>query len=236
MTGDLKKIEKAYKKGATYKEIESDFKITQKELKNLIKKNEWKRASNRSKAQKKNKNAKGNKGGHAPKGNKNALVTGAYESIYSDFYTDEEKAFIEKIKTEDKRKVIEQQYELLLIRERRMLERIQELKKPNKDLTISSVQRSKSCSTEFGGTAIEGTITMAESTVEKIQRIEEALTKIQEAKRRCVDLLHRMDIDNKKYELQEKIFEAKNSENNQNKESKLEELFNLIKDGVADEY
>lgn len=231
----LKKIENDYNAGLKYKEIENRYKISHNQLLYLIRKNEWKRKSNRSEVQKGNRNAKGNKGGHAPLKNKNAVTTGEYESIYKDVLDDEEIELFNGYSVKNKVKELENELKLLIIRERRMLKRIADLNSTGKDLTINSITRNKSSTTEYGGNISESSSTYAESTIEKVQRIEEALTRIQEAKRRCIDSLYKIEIENKKYNLQEKVFNSKNDNDNDNKEGRLEELFNLIRDGVTNE-
>lgn len=231
----LKKIENDYNAGLKYKEIENRYKISHNQLLYLIRKNDWKRKSNRSEVQKGNKNAKGNKGGHAPLKNKNAVTTGEYESIYKDVLDDEEIELFNGYSVKNKVKELENELKLLIIRERRMLKRIADLNSTGKDLTINSITRNKSSTTEYGGNISESSSTYAESTIEKVQRIEEALTRIQEAKRRCIDSLHKIEIENKKHDLQEKVFNSKNDNDNDNKEGRLEELFNLIRDGVTNE-
>lgn len=233
---NIRKIEKDYKAGLKYSEIENKYEVSYNQLLYLIRKNEWKRASNRSMAQKGNKNAKGNKGGHAPLKNKNAVITGEYESIYKDVLNDEEIELFNEYSVKNKVKELENELKLLIIRERRMLKRIADLNSTGKDLTINSITRNKSSTTEYGGNVSESSSTYAESTIEKVQRIEEALTRIQEAKRRCIDSLHKIEIENKKHDLQEKIFNNKNDNDNENKEGRLEELFNLIRDGVTNEH
>ena len=46
------------------------------------------------------------------------------------------------------------------------------------------------------------TITTAENTMNFLNRLEEASTKISEAKRRCIDSYHKIDNDNKRLELE----------------------------------
>lgn len=233
---NIRKIEKDYKAGLKYSEIENKYEVSYNQLLYLIRKNEWKRTSNRSMAQKGNKNAKGNKGGRAPLKNKNAVITGEYESIYKDVLDDEEIELFNEYSVKNKVKELENELKLLIIRERRMLKRIADLNSTGKDLTINSITRNKSSTTEYGGNVSESSSTYAESTIEKVQRVEEALTRIQEAKRRCIDSLHKIEIENKKHDLQEKVFNSKNDNDNENKEGRLEELFNLIRDGVTNEY
>lgn len=198
----IQKIEKDYKSGLKYKDIEDKYKIKHKELINLIKKYKWKRESNRSKAQKGNKNAVGNSGGHAPDNNKNALVTGAYETILKNVLDEDELEIFNKYDVEDEKNALIEQIKILTIRENRMLKRIRNLKDSGKDLTIQTITRNKSSTTEYGGIANESSSTYAESTVDKIQRIEEALTRVQDSKRKCIEALHRFKLEDNRFEIE----------------------------------
>lgn len=198
----LNKIKKAYEKGKTYKEIEKKYNVTSNQITYLIRSNQWKRKSNRSEVQKGNKNAAGNRGGKAPKKNKNAVTTGEFETIYKDVLDDDEVELYGKYKVEDEKETLIEQIKILTIRENRMLKRIKELKDSGKDLTIQNITRSKSSTTEYGGFASESSNTLAESTVDKIQRIEEALTRVQDSKRKCLEALHRFKLEDNRFELE----------------------------------
>lgn len=207
-----KKIKRDYLKGLSYKKIQKKYNITHDQLLYLIHSNKWKRESNRSEVQKGNKNAVGNSGGHAPKHNKNALVTGEYESIFSDFYDEKEKAIAQQLKQSDEMAKLEQDIELYTIREKRMLERIKDLKNSNKDMTIQSMARSKTNSTGYDGIATESSHTYAESTVDKIQRLEESLTRVQQARVKAVDAKQKLKTEQEKHELQKQYFAIKYSQ------------------------
>ena len=173
----IQKIEKDYKSGMKYKDIEVKNKISHSDLRKLIKSQKWKRKSNRSKT---------------AKNNKNAVVTGEYESIYSDFYTDKEKFIAKRLQEQSEVKKLEEAIELYTIRERRILERIAELKSDGKDMAVTSITRNKQYTTEDGGYTAEGTTTFIEDKKEKIQRLEGALTRVQQAKVKAISLLDKM--------------------------------------------
>ena len=173
----IQKIEKDYKSGMKYKDIEVKNKISHSDLRKLIKSQKWKRKSNRSKT---------------AKNNKNAVVTGEYESIYSDFYTDKEKFIAKRLQEQSEVKKLEEAIELYTIRERRILERIAELKSDGKDMAVTSITRNKQYTTEDGGYTEEGTTTFIEDKKEKIQRLEGALTRVQQAKVKAISLLDKM--------------------------------------------
>ena len=176
-------IKKDYLAGAKHKEICEKYSITLNQLKYLIKKNKWKRKSNRSKAQKGNQNAIGNKGGHAPTGNQNAVTTGEYANIFNTVLDEDEKNILES-ELEGTKETLLQEIKILTIREKRMLARIKELKEKNRDMTIMKIHKDK-----------EGTSTEVAHTLHLINKVEEGLTRVQETKRRDLELLYRMNND-----------------------------------------
>lgn len=188
--------------GKTYNQIAEKHDVTYNEVLYLIKKKKWKRESNLSKVKKGNKNAKGNKGGPgAEKGNKRALTTGEYETItiYDDLLTEEERGILNNFELEDKKEQILSELKILTIRERRMLAKIKKLQ-DGKEMNIVKMTKSKSSGIAFKN---DGTLTTteAESTINTIQKLEEALTRIQEAKRRYIDSYHKIETDDRKLEL-----------------------------------
>lgn len=165
-----------------YKDIEAKNKISHSVLRSLIKAQKWKRKSNRS---------------ETAKNNKNAVVTGEYESIFQDFYSEKEILLSQKIKDIDEIEAIKQDIELYTIREHRILERIAELKNSGKDMAVTSITRNKQYTTEDGGYSTEGTSTFAEDVREKIQRLEASLTRVQQAKVKAISLLNKMKSESK---------------------------------------
>lgn len=190
----IAKIKKDYIAGKTYNQIVEKYNVTYNEVLYLVKKEKWTRKSNRSKALKKNQNAKGNKGGPgAEKRNKRALKTGEYETIYDDLLTDEEKEIMDRIDIEDKKKQTLSEIKILSVRARRILHKIDELKS-GKEMNIIKISKNSSSN----GTS---TSTEAENTVNIIHKFEEALTRVQEAKRRYLDSYNRMETDDRRFEL-----------------------------------
>lgn len=193
----ISKIKKDYMSGKTYKQIAQKHNVTYNEVIYLVKKNKWKRESNLSKVKKGNQNAKGNRGGPgAEKGNTRALKTGEYETIYDDLLTDEEKAIMKQQEIYDKKYQIISEIKILSIRERRIMQKIK-IVNDGKDLTIIRMSKSASSYKGSGST----TTTEAESTINIVQRLEEALTRVQEAKRRYIDSYHKIETDDRKLEL-----------------------------------
>lgn len=192
---NIKELKKDYNSGMPKKDIITKHHITIGQLNYQIVKNKWKR--------RKRKGTKGNKGGHGTIGNKNAVVTGAYSNLEGCF-NEEELEFLEQpLKT--KQEELEQEIKYLEIRERRMFREIKALKDSGKDLTIVRLSKYITTSTE------------AEHTLFLIERLEKALTKIQEAKRRAIDSLHKIEIENEK-------FSYDKSRNNDNPQSTSERI------------
>lgn len=73
-----------------------------------------------------NKNAVGNDGG-APEKNKNAVKTGEFETLFFDALEEDEKQLISMVQL-DKEQLLLQEIQLLTVRERRMLKRIEAMK------------------------------------------------------------------------------------------------------------
>lgn len=176
----IKKLKKDYKKGMKYNDLMSKYNITQPELRSIIRNNKWTRTKNAG-----HKNALGNKGGHGTENNKNAVVTGEYENIYKDVLEEDELELYENYEINDAEQLLIEEYKILTIREKRMLQRIKDIKSRGKDMTINYIRNEKGKSTK--------TITDAEPTINLIQRIEDGLTRVQEAKRRCIESLARLN-------------------------------------------
>lgn len=182
---NIENIKQDYLQGMKYNDIIEKYNITLPELRSIIRRNKLTR--NRSEIQKGNTNSIGNKGGHAPEGNTNAVTTGEYENIYKDVLDADELELYNTIKTDNREQLLIEEYKILTIREKRMLKRISELKQRGKDMTINFIRNKKSKSeTE--------TVTDAEPTLNMIQRIEDGLTRVQEAKRKVLESLAKLNI------------------------------------------
>ena len=189
--------------GLKYKEIQDKYNITNSQLIYLIRKNKWKRESNRSKALKNNKNAKGNKGGPgAEKKNKRALKTGEYENIFSSCFSEAEKDIFDNHTFKDKGTELLHELKILTIRESRMLNRIQTLQENKKDMVINNISKSNVQNSNAKWNDSTTTYTHAENTIVATQRIEDGLTRVQEAKRRCIESLNKIGMDNTRIEIE----------------------------------
>ncbi|PPK80632.1 uncharacterized protein YjcR [Lacrimispora xylanisolvens] len=144
-----------------------------------------------------NKNALGNDGG-APKENKNAVKTGEFETLFFDALEEDEKKLISMVQL-DKEQLLLQEIQLLTVRERRMLKRIEDIKQAAADQT----ERKAS-----GMTAVKFKSSTEEDSTEytgalgQIQAVEDALTRVQARKQKAIDSLHRYGFDDARLELE----------------------------------
>lgn len=196
----INKIKKDYLDGMQYKDIFKKHNITLSDLKKII--NQYKLTRSKRELLKGNQNAKGNRGGQgAEKGNKNAVTTGEYEKLYTDVLTEEEKELFKTYKISDIDSLLMDEYmseyKLLTIRELRMMKRIRKLEKSDKDMTIGHIRKKNSDGTTE-------TVTEAEATVDKIQRIEDGLTRVTEAKRKSRENMIKLGFSRRELELKEK--------------------------------
>ena len=193
-------IKNDYLQGMRYKDIFKKYNITLPDLKKIIRK--YNLTRDKSQVLKGNKNAKNNKGGQPPIGNKNAVTTGEYESIFQNVLTDEEKSIFKKIKVENTDSLLLneyiEEYKLLTIRELRMMRRIMTLEQSERDMTIGSIKKKNNSQGNIE------TTTEAEATLDKIQRIEDGLTRVTEAKRKSRENMIKPGFSKRELELKEK--------------------------------
>ena len=142
-------------------------------------------------AQPKNQNAIGNNGG-APENNKNAVTTGEFETLLFDCLDPEEQRLAEAVSL-DKEQLLLQEIQLLTVRERRMLKRIENLRQA--DFTTVS----KKTGIEKGKMT---DLSEDRATLGQIQNIEDALTRVQARKQAAIDSLHRYGVDDARLEIE----------------------------------
>lgn len=200
----MEKIKTDYLNGMTYKDIFKKHNVTLSDLKKII--NQYKLTRNKSELYKGNQNAKGNKGGKGANcNNGNAVVTGEFEKIYKNMLTEDEWNLYQNLEIDDKdelqMKEYAHEYKLLTIRENRMMERIRKLEGTEKDMTIGHIKKKNS-----GGDT--ETITEAEPTLNTIQRIEDGLTRVQDAKRKSRENMIKLGFSKRELELKEKQIES----------------------------
>lgn len=139
-----------------------------------------------------NQNAIGNCGGAAPEGNKNAVTTGEFETLLFDCLDSDERRLAETV-PKNKEQLLFQEIQLLTVRERRMLKRIENLRQA--DFTTVS----KKSGIEKGKMT---DLSEDRATLGQIQNIEDALTRVQARKQAAIDSLHRYGVDDARLEIE----------------------------------
>ena len=134
----------------------------------------------------------GNKNATGPPGNKNAVTTGEFETLLFDCLDPEEKQLAAAVPN-DKEQLLFQEIQLLTIRERRMLKRIENLRQAD----FTTVKKKK-------GTEKDKWTDLDEkhATLGQIQNIEDALTRVQARKQAAIDSLHRFGVDDARLEIE----------------------------------
>jgi phage terminase small subunit len=205
-----------YKKGMKYKDIAEKYGVSLSAVKSWATRY-WKREScNQAEkklqpkkrkvatrgAQPNNRNAAGH-GGTGPPGNKNALKTGEFEALFFNTLEPEERRLIVAMPT-DKESLLLHEIQLLTVREKRMLQRIEDVR--------TAAESGKD------GESVPGmTIVKRQSGIDKdketdlkeyqgklgqIQAIEDALTRVQARKQKAIDSLHRFGFDEARLEME----------------------------------
>ena len=144
----------------------------------------------------------GNKNATGPPKNKNAVKTGEFESLFFDTLTPDEQELIESM-PKDKGELLLQEIQLLTVRERRMLQRVNDLKQAAEDQTEKKAEGMTKVKWKDGFGAngpIE--VTEYEGVLGQIQSVEDALTRVQARKQKAIDSLHRFGFDDARLEIE----------------------------------
>ena len=175
--------------------------------------NKSERSQRRKGGQPGNRNAVGH-GGTGPPGNKNAVKTGEFETLFFDTLDEEEKALLGLVQP-DKERLILQEIQLLTVRERRMLKRIDNLRKlensasealDGEDGKIPSGMSVVKYSTGFEKRKLTD-LREYGGILGQIQAIEDALTRVQARRQRAIESLHKFGYDDAHLELEAMRFE-----------------------------
>lgn len=153
-----------------------------------------------------NKNAEGH-GGTGPPGNKNAVRTGEFETLFFDTLDSDEQKLIRTVQS-DKEQLLLQEIQLLTVRERRMLKRIDRLRQLEERKTVADSEEEHipmgMSVTEFSSGIEKGKLTELrkyEGILGQIQSIEDALTRVQARRQKAIETLHKFGYDDAKLEL-----------------------------------
>ncbi len=155
-----------------------------------------------------NRNAAGSRGGAAPLKNKNAVTTGEFETLFFDCLNEEEKRLVDSM-PDDKHTLLFQEIQLLTVRERRMLKRIEDIKESVAYLENGEPAEGMTLVSRKSGTEKDKETDLKEyqGKLGQIQSIEEALTRVQARKQRAIESLHKFGFDDEQIELERKRFE-----------------------------
>ncbi len=164
------------------------------------------RSKRRKGGQPGNKNAEGH-GGNGPPGNKNAVKTGEFETLFFDTLDSDEQKLIRTVQS-DKEQLLLQEIQLLTVRERRMLKRIDRLRQLEERKTVADSEEEHipmgMSVTEFSSGIEKGKLTELrkyEGILGQIQSIEDALTRVQARRQKAIETLHKFGYDDAKLEL-----------------------------------
>lgn len=123
-------------------------------------------------------------------GTKNALKTGVYEKIFFEDLSDNEITLVSSIGN-DKIKMLEKELALLTVREYRIMKRMEDVK--NRQTVLYGVQQRKSKDSS-GTLQSDDLITENMSQFEALNKLEEALTKIQDKKIKTIETISKIEI------------------------------------------
>lgn len=128
----------------------------------------------------------------APEQNKNAVTTGEFETLFFDCLDSDERRLAEAVSL-NKEQLLLQEIQLLTVRERRMLKRIENLRQAYFKTVSKKTGIEKGKMTDLS----EGRATLGQ-----IQNIEDALTRVQARKQAAIDSLHRYGVDDARLEIE----------------------------------
>ena len=184
----------------------------------------------------------GNQNATGPPGNKNAVKTGEFEALFFDCLDPEEKRLTE-IVTPDKEQLLLQEIQLLTVRERRMLKRIEMLKNMEQPTADENIEPEEQVPAGMSVTGYRSGIEKGKPTVLKeyegilgqIQSIEDALTRVQARRQRAIEALHKFGYDDARLELAAMQLEFEMSKQDVQQEETGDDGFLSAMNAVAQE-
>ena len=200
------------------KDIASELQVSEEQVRKWKNQDKWDKVTlpnTKGNVTKKNKggqpgnrNAAGGKGGAAPLKNKNAVTTGEFETLLFDCLNDEEKCLVESVPA-DKQRLLLQEIQLLTVRERRMLKRIEAIKESVEHLSSGEpIEGMMLVSRKYGMEKDKETdLKEYQGKLGQIQNIEEALTRVQARKQRAIESLHKFGFDDSQLQIEAKKLE-----------------------------
>ena len=188
-----------------------------------------------------NKNAEGH-GGTGPPRNKNAVKTGEFEALFFDCLEPDEQQLIKKVQP-NKEQLLLQEIQLLTVRERRMLKRIEMLKNIEQSAADENAEPEERVPAGMSVTGYRSGIEKGKPTVLKeyegilgqIQSIEDALTRVQARRQRAIEALHKFGYDDARLELATMQLEFEMSKQDVQQEETGDDGFLSAMNAVAQE-
>ena len=238
-----------YAKGLKLIEIAATLKVPEGTVRSWKNRYDWDATLHKKKrnvAKKKggqpgNKNAEGH-GGTGPPGNKNAVKTGEFEALFFDCLDPDEQQLIKKVQP-NKEQLLLQEIQLLTVRERRMLKRIEMLKNIEQSPADENAEPEEQVPAGMSVTGYRSGIEKGKPTVLKeyegilgqIQTIEDALTRVQARRQRAIEVLHKFGYDDARLELATMQLEFEMSKQDVQQEETGDDGFLSAMNAVAQE-
>ena len=219
-----KRIEQAktmYLKGMTLVEIASQLNLPEGTVRRWKSTHRWDNERSDKKSERSDKKKRGGQPGNqnatGPPGNKNAVKTGEFETLFFDCLEPDEQKLIQTVRP-DKEQLLLQEIQLLTVRERRMLKRIESMKLLEQSSNQEEVQEDDELEKAPPGMSVtkyksgmeKGKPTLLreyEGILGQIQSIEDALTRVQARRQRAIEALHKFGYDDAHLELETMKFE-----------------------------
>lgn len=206
------RIEKAkamYLEGMKLVEIASQLNLPEGTVRRWKSTHKWENERSDKKSERSEKRKRGAQPGNknssgGPPGNKKAVTTGEFETLLFDCLEPEERRLAQAV-PEDKQTLLMQEIQLLTVRERRMLKRIDLLRQsPDDSDEVSGDETGMTVVSHKMGIEKDKDTDLREyqGKLGQIQHIEEALTRVQARKQAAIDALHRYGVDDARLEIE----------------------------------
>ena len=198
-----------YLQGAKLVEIASQLNLPEGTVRRWKSTHRWDSERSDKKSERSEKRKRGAQPGNknssgGPPGNKKAVTTGEFETLLFDCLDPEERQLAQAV-PEDKTQLLLQEIQLLTVRERRMLKRI-ELLRSAADEVGAAVHGDSGMTAVSRKTGIEKgkqtDLLEYQGKLGQIQNIEDALTRVQARKQRAIEALHKFGYDDARLELE----------------------------------
>lgn len=202
----IEQAKKMYLKGQKLVEIASQLNLPEGTVRRWKCTHKWdsERSDKKSERSERKKGGQpGNKNATGPPGNKNAVKTGEFETLFFDALNPDEKRLIELVQP-DKEQLLLQEIQLLAVRERRMLHRIETLRSIEEQ---SETDKDDLYKVPSGMSVVKYKTGIEEGILGQIQSIEDALTRVQARRQKSIEMLHKFGYDDARLELEAMKFE-----------------------------